>query len=30
MAFQEIVARRAKEEEAGEIIKIYTANDVCE
>ncbi|APH39583.1 hypothetical protein [Methanohalophilus halophilus] len=30
MAFQEIVASRAGEEHAGEIIKIYTANDVCE
>jgi hypothetical protein len=30
MAFQEIVARRAGDEQAGEIIKIYTANVICE
>ncbi|KXS38986.1 MAG: hypothetical protein AWU58_2064 [Methanohalophilus sp. T328-1] len=30
LAFQEIVASRAGEEQAGEIIRIYTANDVCE
>ena len=30
MALQEMVARKAGDEQAGEIIKIYTANNVCE
>ncbi|MDK2892641.1 hypothetical protein [Methanohalophilus sp.] len=30
MAFREIVASRVGEEQAGEIVRIYTANNVCE